>query len=72
MESDLPDQQLFAVTELAKRLGVSESTLNKWRLTGVGPRFVKIGRLVKYRGSDVSEWLERQVRISTSDQGRAA
>jgi hypothetical protein len=65
-------EQLCSVAEVAKRLRISESALNKWRITGLGPRFIKVGRLVYYRWSDVSEWVEKQVRVSTSDQGRAA
>ena len=68
----LPPEELFTVGEIAKRLRLSESALNKWRITGSGPKFIKKGRLVCYRWSDVAEWLDKQVRISTSDVGKAA
>jgi|ERR1700733_6394614 excisionase family DNA binding protein len=68
----LSHEELFTVAEIAKQLRLSESALNKWRITGSGPKFIKVGRLVHYRRSDISEWLEKQVRVSTSDQGRAA
>ena len=35
--------------EVATRLGVSRFTLRSWRLKGVGPRFLKMGRAVRYR-----------------------
>lgn len=38
---------------LAARLGVSRSTLQSWRYAGRGPRFIKLGRLVRYRSTDV-------------------
>ena len=49
-------------------LGIAESTLNKTRLTGDGPPFVKVGpRAVAYRKADLDEWLSARVRRSTSD-----
>ena len=53
-------------------LGVSVSTLAKWRVSGKGPRFVKLGSRVAYRISDLEEWLDAQTRMSTSDPGHAA
>lgn len=42
---------------LASRLGVSRSTLQSWRYTGRGPRFIKLGRMVRYRTADVDAYL---------------
>jgi len=55
------------VNDAAEHLGLSASTLNKWRVEGKGPRFVKLGRAVVYRLSDLDEWLERHSRQSTSE-----
>jgi len=44
-------------------------TLRNWRVRGEGPKFLKIGRLVRYRLSDVLAWEEASLRSSTSDQG---
>jgi excisionase family DNA binding protein len=49
-------------------LNIPESTLEKMRMTGRGPAFVKDGRLVIYRKQDLDEWLEARVRQSTTDQ----
>jgi len=49
---------VMRVSEAADYLGLSVSTLNKWRVTGDGPKFVKLGRAVAYRISDLHEWLE--------------
>ena len=46
---------------LAMRLGVSRSTLQSWRYAGRGPRFLKLGRLVRYRTADVDEYLRANV-----------
>ncbi len=51
---------------LARCLGVSRSTLQSWRYTGRGPRFIKLGRMVRYRSSDVDAYLR------TNTRGRVA
>ncbi len=50
--SDLLDE-----VELAEQLGVSRSTLQSWRYTGKGPRYLKLGRLIRYRNADVAAFL---------------
>jgi hypothetical protein len=51
------------------RLNLSSSTLNKLRLTGGGPQFVKLGVSVRYRLDDLDTWVAAQLRRSTSDAG---
>ncbi len=53
---------LIDEVELAVRLGVSRSTLQSWRYTARGPRFIKLGRLVRYRNADVDAYLQAQTR----------
>ena len=43
------------------------STLAGWRVKGYGPRWCKIGHLVRYRVADLVEWLESRVQ---QGQGR--
>ena len=50
--------------EVANRLGVSRFTVRSWRLKGVGPRFLKMGRAVRYRPQDVDDY-ERQALVET-------
>jgi hypothetical protein len=64
------DQQHLAVRgpRAAELLGVSESWLEKARVTGTGPAFIKISEgVVGYLISDLQEFLARRRRISTSD-----
>jgi predicted site-specific integrase-resolvase len=58
-----------APDEAARRLGVEPSTLANWRWSGNGPRFVKVGGRVRYRLADLADYLDGQVRSSTSDPG---
>ena len=51
--------------DVARHMGVSAKTLAQWRYLGVGPEFVKVGRNVRYRWSDVQAWLASQRRSST-------
>jgi predicted DNA-binding transcriptional regulator AlpA len=49
--------------ELSEYLGIPERTLTQWRWMtkqGVakGPRFVRIGRYVRYPRRDTEEWLD--------------
>jgi predicted DNA-binding transcriptional regulator AlpA len=45
----------------------AESTLEKLRTYGGGPRFAKRGRKVLYRQSDIDAWLAETVVSSTSE-----
>ena len=60
-------ETLLRSSETAKLLGVSESWLAKSRGTGEGPRFVKVGRSVRYPESSVREYIKSRMRTSTSD-----
>jgi excisionase family DNA binding protein len=42
---------------LCALLGISSVTTTKWRVKAKGPPFIKVGRLVRYRRSDVEAWL---------------
>lgn len=48
---------LLTPAEVATYLQVSEKTLANWRYLGRGPRFVKVGRDIRYRESDLEHWL---------------
>lgn len=47
-------------------------TLERWRLEGRTPKYVKLGRMVRYRRSDLDAWAESRARSSTSDGGHGA
>lgn len=48
--------------------GVAESTLEKKRVHGGGPLYMRVGRVVVYDPDDLDGWLEAHKRRSTSDQ----
>lgn len=51
------DDKIFTPQQLAKYLETSVSALSRYRALGIGPVYLKIGRMVRYRLSDVNEWL---------------
>jgi excisionase family DNA binding protein len=61
-----PIGRLLTVNEVAELLRCSKSSLDKWRLIGGGPRFVRVGARVRYRPADVAAYIAEQTRASTS------
>ncbi len=47
---------------------VTPRTMQRMRSEGWGPVFLKIGRKVRYRRSDLDAWLDAQKRRSTSEE----
>ena len=57
--------ELLDERQTAEFLNVSPGTLSVWRSTGrYHLPFVKVGRKVRYRRSDLEAWLESRARIS--------
>lgn len=52
--------------EASSYTGIAVPTLEKMRLTGNGPPFIKAGRLVTYDIADLDAWLASMKRASTS------
>src|SRR5829696_125409 len=53
-----PPSEFLTQSEVARRYKLSERTVERWRLTGEGPPFVRIGpRRVLYRLVDCEAWL---------------
>ena len=68
-----PVDPLLTDFDLERLTGRARSSWQKARLTGNSPKFIRLGRLVRYRLSDVEAWLAaRPILRSTSDNGEAA
>ena len=59
--------RLIDTVQLAEYLGNEVNTCEGWRLKGIGPSFIKVGRLVRYKTQTVDLWLESQTRNSTCE-----
>lgn len=64
----LDDETLYDELVISKNLDCEQKTLQAWRSRGGGPPFVKIGRLVRYRGFDVKRWIDSRTVRSTSER----
>lgn len=62
--------RLLNNAEAAALLSIKPNTLEIWRLQGRSPRFLKIGRSVRYRMSDLEAWLNAQTFENTSQYPR--
>lgn len=53
--------RLLTVQELANYLGVPVATIYAWRYRHEGPPGLRVGRHVRFRRSDIEEWLNNQL-----------
>lgn len=73
---DIP-QEIFTAhrlhlseNDLASRWGMSPKTLQRWRMEGRGPIYLKLGKRVAYSMSTVLEYEQRITHISTSERAK--
>jgi predicted DNA-binding transcriptional regulator AlpA len=69
MANAFASETLLDTAAAARRLGVSASFLAKGRMRGLGPRYRKLGRAVRYAHADLDHWLVACSRTSTAEQG---
>lgn len=60
--------QYHTAKQVADQLGMTEGHFAKLRVKGDGPRFIKIGRAVRYDPADVKAWLDARRVGSTSEE----
>ena len=58
---------LLTPDEAAECLRTNPRTLERWRSSGAGPAFVKIGRRCAYAQSELQRFVKRQTRRHTGD-----
>jgi predicted DNA-binding transcriptional regulator AlpA len=64
----MPDESaelILTPEQVAQRLSCTTEWLAQLRYRGDGPRFVKLGRLVRYREHDIVAWVNDSVRERT-------
>jgi predicted DNA-binding transcriptional regulator AlpA len=60
---------VFTQEETSEKIKTSIPTLERWRRTGEGPRWVRLGaRRVAYRLSDLEKWLEQRTYHHRADE----
>lgn len=66
-ESAVTLPRLMNQGDLAEYLGKSKAWCERARWAGDGPRYVKLGRNVRYRADDVLAWIEDCARTSSTE-----
>lgn len=51
--------------ELAARWDIHKGTLCNWRVKGIGPKYVKVGRTILYPVSEVESYEKNNQKVST-------
>ncbi len=63
--------ELLTETEAARVLRLAVTTLRRWRYSGRGPVWHKIGHLVRYDAAELREYIAHNTRRSTRGCGVA-
>lgn len=50
-------EKLLTAKEAAELLNLTTHTLAQYRWKGIGPKFLKLGHLVRYREADLRDWI---------------
>lgn len=61
-------ERLYNEQELAHIIGRSLASIRRDRLFGLGVPYVRIGKLIRYRPSDVRQFLDQNVQRTRSAQ----
>ena len=65
-----PDQErLLTIKDLSGFLSVPVGTLYQWRHRREGPPGFRVGGHIRYRWSDVEQWIDEQVQAEESHYG---
>ena len=62
-----PIKEFLTTKEAAARVQLSESALEKKRVNGTGPVFVKLGKAVRYEVAALDEWTAAGRHKSTAE-----
>jgi predicted DNA-binding transcriptional regulator AlpA len=62
---------LLSAREAAALLHLSERTLERFRVSGAGPKFVRLGRSIRYRLGDIEAFIASRTVGSTSERPAA-
>ncbi len=70
--NNIDPHTLLNEAQTAAFLSLSMRTLQAWRVRGGGPVFIRAGRSIRYRRSDLLSWIEANAATSTSEADSAA
>ena len=53
------ENRLYSTLEIAEEFGIADAYLRKLRQLKKGPKYRKLGRMIRYYRHDVETWLQR-------------
>jgi excisionase family DNA binding protein len=62
----MEENRLLTTKEAADYFRIQPNTIEQWRVKGQGPKFVKIGRCIRYRPTDIKDYLDQMLVSSTT------
>lgn len=66
-----PDEALFRQPVLVAITGLSAAFFERARWEGFGPKYIKLGRAVRYKKADVLAWIEKRPVVSSTTEAAA-
>lgn len=60
VSSALMRNHAISAGELADELNISIPTLARWRANKRGPKWIRVGRSIRYRRDDIYKWLKQR------------
>ncbi len=64
-----PPTQVLREADAGRYLGMSRAWLRQGRMRGRGPSYIRTGRSIRYRITDLDVWLDAH-RVETREPGR--
>ena len=64
--------RMFTIKTAAAYLGCSAAYLEKLRVVGGGPEYIKFGKIVRYEREGLDRWIASRRRRTTSDRSMTA
>lgn len=55
------DEPLLPAEDAAKHLKVKPQTMASWRCRGIGPEYVRVGKLIFYKPSQLRRYIDGRI-----------
>ena len=68
-EYDSEDEALLTTKDVARRLGISERTVYRWRRESLGPPFLRLSKAassIRYDAAKLEQWIDEQTDKATA------
>ena len=64
------EDRFYRTTDEELAIIAARGTLSQWRHRGEGPRYIRFGNRVLYRGDDLNRWLDAHlIEPTTAERG---